>query len=79
MTFDSDLSDFGRVDPSGPPSPIGGGLGVFVFDDGVEVTNMFGEPAWGGLAIRLGTSQRPAVRKFMKFASWGLVFHQRRS
>src|SRR3546814_9914877 len=34
-------------DPSGPPSPFGGGLGVFVFDDGVEVGSGFFTPAWG--------------------------------
>ncbi|MFK7759458.1 MAG: hypothetical protein AB8C13_05880 [Phycisphaerales bacterium] len=50
MTFDSDLTDFsGQVwDPSGPASPFGGGVGIFVFDDGVEVTNLFIEPSWGG-------------------------------
>ena len=36
-------------DPSGPPSPFGGGLGVFVFDDGVEVGSGFFTPAWGGV------------------------------
>ena len=50
-TFDNDLDGFSsRVwDPSGAPSPFGGGFGVFVFDDGVEVGSYFGTPAWGGL------------------------------
>ncbi len=51
LTFDNDLDGFSsRVwDPSGAPSPFGGGFGVFVFDDGVEVGSYFGTPAWGGL------------------------------
>lgn len=51
MTFDSDLTNFSGQfwDPSGPPGPIGGGLGVFVFDDGVEVANAFLTPSWGGV------------------------------
>lgn len=49
MTFGDDLTNFsGQVwDPSGAP-PFGG-AGIFVFDNGVEVTNMFIEPAWGGI------------------------------
>lgn len=51
MTFDSDLSDFSTQvwDPSGAPSPFGGGAGVFVFDDGVEVGFFSFTPAWGGV------------------------------
>lgn len=51
ITYASDLSEmsFQVWDPSGPPSPFGGGMGVFLFDDGTEVGNYFGEPAWGGL------------------------------
>ena len=51
MTFDTDLSamSFQAWDPSGPASPFGGGLGVFVFNDGVEVGSSFGTPAWGGV------------------------------
>ncbi len=51
MTFDSDLDAFSAQvwDPSGPPGPFGGGVGVFVFDDGVEVGSHFYEPAWGGI------------------------------
>jgi hypothetical protein len=51
MTFSTDLTSFsGQVwDPSGPPTFIGGGFGVFVFNDGVEVGFYSGEPAWGGL------------------------------
>lgn len=51
MTFSTDLTNFsGQIwDPSGPPTFIGGGFGVFVFNDGVEVGFYSGEPAWGGL------------------------------
>lgn len=49
MTFDNDLTNFSAQvwDPSGPPGPIGGGLGIFVFNDGVEVANSFVTPSWG--------------------------------
>jgi len=49
MTFDSDLTNFSGQfwDPSGPPGPMGGGLGVFVFNDGAEVANSFVTPSWG--------------------------------
>jgi hypothetical protein len=48
MSFGDDLTNFSAQvwDPSGGP-PFGG-LGVFVFDDGVEVANSVIEPAWGG-------------------------------
>ena len=51
LTFDSDLAALSvqAWDPSGPPSPFGGGLGVFVFNDGVEVASSVSEPAWGGV------------------------------
>jgi len=51
MTFDSDLTNFNAQfwDPSGAPGPIGGGLGVFVFNDGAEVANAFVTPSWGGV------------------------------
>lgn len=51
LTFDDDVTEFSAQvwDPSGPPSPFGGGLGVFVFNDGVEIASYFGEPAWAGL------------------------------
>lgn len=51
MTFEDDLTEFSADiwDPSGPPGPFGGGLGVFVFNDGVEIGSYFGEPAWGGI------------------------------
>jgi hypothetical protein len=51
MTWADDLTELSTQvwDPSGPPSPFGGGFGVFVFNDGVEVANYFGQPAWGGL------------------------------
>jgi hypothetical protein len=50
MTFDSDLDALSLElwDPSGPPSPFGGGLSVFLFNDGVEVSSASVEPAWGG-------------------------------
>jgi hypothetical protein len=51
MNFESDLAALSLEvwDPSGPPSPFGGGLYVYLFDDGVQVA--FGEytPAWGGI------------------------------
>ncbi|MCA9296893.1 MAG: hypothetical protein KC983_10250, partial [Phycisphaerales bacterium] len=51
MTFDNDVSEFSLEvwDPSGPPSPIGGGLFVVVLNDGVEVASGGYTPAWGGL------------------------------
>ena len=51
ITYANNLTEFSAQvwDPSGPPSPFGGGLGVFVFNEGVEVANYFGEPAWGGI------------------------------
>jgi hypothetical protein len=51
MTFDSDLTNFSGQfwDPSGPPSPMGGGLAVFVFNDGTEVANSFVTPSWAGV------------------------------
>ncbi len=52
MNFSNDLTDFSAQiwDPSGPPSFMGGGLGVVLFNDGVEVGSSFGHtPAWGGL------------------------------
>ena len=50
MTFDNDLTAFsGQIwDPSGPPSPFGGGLAVFVFNDGEQVADFSTEPAWAG-------------------------------
>ncbi|MHC5005687.1 MAG: hypothetical protein ACYTJ0_21530, partial [Planctomycetota bacterium] len=51
MTFDQDVQaiSFEIWDPSGPPSPFGGGLGVFLFNDGEEVASFFTTPAWGGI------------------------------
>ncbi len=56
MTFSDDVTEFSTQvwDPSGPPTLFGGGLGVFVFNDGVEVTSSFSQgleitPAWGGI------------------------------
>jgi hypothetical protein len=51
MTFEQDLSALAIEiwDPSGPPGPMGGGLGVFLFDNGVEVASTFVTPAWGGI------------------------------
>lgn len=51
MTFSQDLDGLSMQvwDPSGAPGPFGGGMGVFVFNDGVEVANFFGTPAWGGV------------------------------
>jgi hypothetical protein len=51
MNFQPDLTEFAVQiwDPSGPPGPMGGGLAVYVFDDGVEVASLFTTPAWGGI------------------------------
>jgi hypothetical protein len=51
IKFENDLTEFSVAvwDPSGPPSPFGGGLGVFVFNDDELLTQGIGEPAWGGL------------------------------
>ena len=49
ITFDDDVTNFSAQvwDPSGPPSPIGGGLIVAVFNNGAEVASSVIEPAWG--------------------------------
>jgi len=51
MTFDTDVTELSVQiwDPSGEPTPFGGGLGVYLFNDGVEVGSVFITPAWGGL------------------------------
>lgn len=51
MTFDTDLTEMSLQawDPSGPPTPFGGGLAVVLFDDSVEVGSGFFTPAWGGV------------------------------
>ncbi len=52
MTFDYDVTElaFEMWDSSGPPSPFGGGAGIFLLNDGVEVANLFGiNPAFGGI------------------------------
>jgi hypothetical protein len=61
IKFENDLSEFSANiwDASGPPSPFGGGFGVFVFNDDSEVASYFGEPAWGGIgdpAVDITTS-----------------------
>ena len=80
MTFDSDLTAFSADvwDPSGPPSPFGGGLGVFVFDNGVEVTNSFGEPAWGGLGDQAWDISTAGGAVFDEVRSWVSVFRPQR-
>ena len=49
MTFDSDLTEMSIEvwDPSGPPSPFGGGLLIALFNDGVQVSSATVTPAWG--------------------------------
>ncbi len=51
ISWDTDLTEFSTQvwDPSGPPDFFGGGLNFIVFNDGVEVANLFTTPAWGGL------------------------------
>lgn len=50
LTFGSDLTEmsFQGWDPSGPGGPFGGGANLILFDNGVEVGNLFHTPAWGG-------------------------------
>jgi len=51
MTFDTDLSAMSLQvwDPSGAPSPFGGGLAVYLFNNGTEVAADAYTPAWGGI------------------------------
>jgi MYXO-CTERM domain-containing protein len=55
ISFDSDITEFSAQvwDPSGPPSLLGGGMIVELYDDGNYVGGLsFGSeatPAWGGL------------------------------
>ena len=51
VTLDSPVDAFSvqAWDPSGAPSPFGGGMGIFVFNNGVEVANGFYTPAWAGV------------------------------
>ena len=51
IEFGNDLSEmsFEAWDSSGPPSPFGGGMGVFVFDNGVESGSGFFTPAFAGV------------------------------
>ena len=51
ITWQDDLTELSVDvwDPSGPPTPFGGGLNFILFNDGSEVGNLFVEPAWGGL------------------------------
>jgi hypothetical protein len=51
MTFSTELTEFSaQVWDSGSPGPFGGGLGVVVLNDGVELSfELFGEPSWGGI------------------------------
>jgi hypothetical protein len=51
MTFQSDLTALSVQvwDPSGPPGPFGGGLYVYLFNDGVQVDVTEATPAWGGV------------------------------
>lgn len=48
MNFDSDIDAFSAQawDNGGPPSPFGGGMGIFVFKDGQEVANAFFTPTF---------------------------------
>ncbi|MFQ5424216.1 MAG: PEP-CTERM sorting domain-containing protein [Phycisphaerae bacterium] len=51
ITWANDLTEFSTQlwDPSGPPGPFGGGLSVFVFNNGTQVASGSFEPAWGGI------------------------------
>lgn len=50
MEFTVDATAFSMQvwDPSGSPTPFGGGMGVFAFRGGTEVSSGFFTPAWGG-------------------------------
>jgi len=50
LEFDSDLTEFSFQgwDPSGPPSPFGGGALLVALNDGTEVGSISVTPAWGG-------------------------------
>lgn len=50
-TFGTDLTEasFQAWDTSGPPGPFGGGMGISLWNDGVEVSFTFHNPAWGGV------------------------------
>lgn len=51
MEFTLDATAFSMQvwDPSGTPGPFGGGMGVFAFRGGTEVSSGFFTPAWGGV------------------------------
>lgn len=51
MEFTVDATAFSMQvwDPSGNPGPFGGGMGVFAFRGGTEISNAFFTPAWGGV------------------------------
>jgi hypothetical protein len=51
LNFDNDLTEFSfqAWDPSGPPTPFGGGLHVHYFLDGVHLGTQSVTPAWGGV------------------------------
>ncbi len=51
LTFEQDVTEmsFRAWDPSGPPSPFGGGMAIVLFDDGAQVSWTEHEPAWGGV------------------------------
>ena len=51
MTFDQDLTAMSVQvwDPSGPWSPFGGGLAIYLFNDGMEVATASFDASWGGV------------------------------
>lgn len=56
IKFSQDLTEmsFDAWDSSGPPSFFGGGMGVFLINDGDENNPVFGQaydPAWGGAGM----------------------------
>lgn len=60
-------------DPSGPPSFIGGGLAIFLYDDGNEVGNAFGvTPAWGGVGDEWFNMVADSGTKFDQITIFGL-------
>lgn len=77
MTFDYDLTGFATEhwDPSGPAGGFGGGFGIYIFDDGVEVGNGFFDAAWGGIGdtwVNI-TADGGDVFDEVRILGWGMI------
>ncbi len=75
MTMADDLTELSTQvwDPSGPPSPFGGGLAVYVFNDGLEVGFASATPAWGGIGDEWFdiTTDSGSVFDEVRILGWG--------